>query len=244
MTTAAALSLLTVFLASGVEAVEALTVVLAVGVTRNWRVALGGAAWALAALAVVVTALGPPLVAFVPLAVLRLVVGTFLLLMGLDWLRKAIRRYAGRKAMRDETAAFERTVKELHGAAALADRVGFATAFKATFLEGLEVAVIVITLGASSSGGIALAAAAALAAVLLVAAAGAAIARPLARVPENAMKAVTGVMLCSFGTYWSGEGLGIVWWHADLAIVLLAAIYASTAFGLVAAARVRAPAHS
>ncbi len=229
----------TVFLASGVEAVEALTIVLAVGVTRGWGIALRGAAWALAALAALIATLGPALVAFVPLAALRTVVGVFLLLLGLDWLRKAILRYAGRKALRDETAAYERSLAELRGEAQIADRVGFAMAFKSTLLEGLEVAVIVITIGASASGGIPLAAAAALRAVLAVAAAGYAVRRPLARVPENAIKLVAGIMLTSFGTFWSGEGLGIAWWHEDLSLLVLATLFAAVSGTLVAAARVR-----
>jgi uncharacterized membrane protein len=236
-----ALSALTVFLASGVEAVEALTIVLAVGVTRGWGIALRGAGWALAALAAIVATFGPALVTFVPLAALRTVVGVFLLLLGLDWLRKAILRYAGRKALRDEEAAYARSLAELGGDARLADRVGFAMAFKSTFLEGLEVAVIVITLGASARGGIPLAAAAALLAVLAVAAAGYAARRPLARVPENAIKTVAGIMLTSFGTFWSGEGLGIAWWHEDLSILLLTALYAAVSAALVAAGRVRRP---
>jgi uncharacterized membrane protein len=239
-----ALSAATVFLASGVEAVEALTIVLAVGLTRGWRVALSGAGWALAALAALVATLGPALVAFVPLDALRVVVGVFLLLLGLDWLRKAILRYAGRKAQRDEEAAYERSVEELRGEGVTADRVGFAMAFKSTFLEGLEVAVIVITIGASASGGMRVAAAAAVLAALTVAAAGIALRQPLARVPENAIKTIAGVMLTSFGTFWSGEGLGIAWWHEDLSILGLAALYAAVTFALVAAARMRAVAPS
>ncbi len=229
----------TVFLASGVEAVEALTIVLAVGVTRGWSVALRGAGWALAALAAIVATLGPALVAFVPLAALRTVVGAFLLLLGLDWLRKAILRYAGRKALRDEEAVYERSLEELSRDAKVADRVGFAMAFKSTFLEGLEVAVIVITIGASANGGIPFAAAAALLAVLAVAAAGYAARRPLGLVPENAVKMVAGIMLTSFGTFWSGEGLGIAWWHEDLSILLLAPLYGIVSATLVVAARVR-----
>jgi uncharacterized membrane protein len=162
----------------------------------------------------------------------------FLLLLGLDWLRKAILRYAGRKALRDEEAAYERGLAELGRDERLADRLGFTMAFKSTFLEGLEVAVIVITIGASAQGGIPLAAGAALLAVLAVAAAGYALRRPLARVPENAIKTVAGIMLASFGTFWSGEGLGIAWWHEDLSILLLAALFAAVSVALVAAARV------
>ncbi|MGP6158423.1 MAG: hypothetical protein ACLPYS_13120 [Vulcanimicrobiaceae bacterium] len=166
-------------------------------------------------------------------------VGVLLLLLGLDWLRKAILRYAGRKALRDEGAAYERSLRELAGEAQIADRVGFAMAFKSTFLEGLEVAVIVITIGASASGGIPLASAAALLAVLAVGAAGYGLRRPLARVPENAIKLVAGIMLTSFGTFWSGEGLGIAWWHDDLSIVLLAALFGAVSATLVVAARPR-----
>ena len=226
---------LTAFLASAVEAVEALTVVLAVGLTHGWRTALLGALWAFAALAAIVLVFGPALLHFVPLPAVRFCVGVFLLLFGLSWLRKAVLRYGGRKALRDESSAFTR---ELAGLREVTDRrTAFATSFQAVLLEGLEVAVIVVTVGGSTSGGLASASAGALAAIAVVTAAGIAARAPLARVPENALKMTVGVMLSAFGTYWSGEGLGIVWWHDDLAVVVLAALYFACAAGLVAVLR-------
>ncbi len=239
----------TTFLASGVEAVEALTIVLAVGVARSWRTAFQGAALGLLVLAAIVAVLGP-LLRFVPLGALELVVGLLLTLFGLAWLRKAILRYAGRKAMRDEDANYEREVRALRAAnpalgARQADRIAVATAFNAVLLEGLEVAVIVVTFGAASGAALAWSATGALVAVLAVIALGIALRRPASRVPENAMKFAVGIMLTSFGTFWAGEGLGIAWWRADLSLVGLIAGYLALSAGLIAAARrpaaVRAP---
>jgi len=232
----------TAFLASAVEAVEALTIVLAVGVTQGWRVSLAGALWAFAALAAIVVVLGPAIVLAVPIGILRVVVGGFLLLFGLAWLRKAVQRYGGRKALRDERAAYARNVDELGQLGTgtqTARRVAFVTSFKSVLLEGLEVAVIVVTVGASSaaSGGLGAAALGALGAVVLVALVGVAVRAPLARVPENALKFAVGVVLTSFGTYWMGEGLGVSWWHEDLSIVLLAGWYLCFSLGLAAVAR-------
>jgi uncharacterized membrane protein len=227
----------TSFIASAVEAVEALTIVLAVGVARSWPVALRGAALAVLILAVVVALFGP-LLHLVPIDQLKLVVGIVLTLFGLAWLRKAILRYAGRKAMRDENAAFERELSALRAAEdATADRIGAITAFKAVLIEGLEVAIIVVTFGAASSVALGWSAAGAAAAVLMVVLIGIALRRPAARVPENTMKFVVGIMLTSFGTFWTGEGLGVAWWGADLSLPILAAFYAATAALLVAAAR-------
>ncbi len=229
----------TSFLASGVEAVEALTIVLAIGVARSWPVALRGAAYALVVLAVIVALFGP-LLHLIPIDQLKLVVGIVLILFGLAWLRKAILRYAGRKALRDENAAFAREVSAMRDVEDLqADRIGMVTTFKSVLLEGLEVAIIVVTFGAGSAAALQWSAAGAGAAVLLVVLAGVALQRPASRVPENTMKFVVGVMLTSFGTFWTGEGLGIAWWGADLSLLLLAAFYLATAALLVVAARVR-----
>ena len=230
----------TTFLASGVEAVEALTIVLAVGVARSWNAALRGTLYGLAALAAVVAVLGP-LLRVIPLGVLELVIGIFLTLFGLAWLRKAILRYAGRKAMRDEEAAYAREVRELRAVdAAHAERAAVATAFNAVLLEGLEVAVIVVTFGAKSNAALAWSALGAVAAGVLVVAAGFALRHPASRVPENAMKFVVGIMLTSFGTYWTGEGLGIAWWHADLSLAVLIAAYLAVSAVLIGTARVPA----
>lgn len=231
-----ALLLLTSFMASAVEAVEALTIVLAVGLTRGWRTAVVGAALALLALALVVAALGPSLVHYVPINALRVVVGALLLVFGLQWLRKAILRASGLKARRDEEAAFRKGVTRLAGGRShgkTVDRAGFVLAFKGVFLEGLEVAFIVLTFGASS-GRFGLSAAGAFSAAGLVALAGVAIHRPLSRIPENAIKFAVGLMLTAFGTFWGGEGVGVEWAASDLTIPLLVLFYGAVAGLLVA----------
>jgi uncharacterized membrane protein len=222
-----------VFLASGVESVEALTIIVAAGVSRGWRSALEGMAVALVVLTLLVAALGPALVYLVPVDVLRTVVGALLLVFGLQWLRKAVLRAVGLKAKHDEDAIFKQHVEALSrervGAtgrgAAKRDAAGFVVAFKGTFLEGLEVIIIVLGLGGGDHQ-LGLASAAAAAAIVVVAAIGLVVARQLANVPENAMKTVVGVMLVSFGTFWTGEGLGVRWPGSDLAILVLVGAYA------------------
>ena len=227
-----------VFLASAVEMVEALTIVLAVGVTRGWRSAFEGTAVALVALAGLVLAFGPALVHYVPLSVLRLVVGGLLLVFGLQWLRKAILRAAGLKAKHDEDAIFAEQVAELSAAppASGRDATAFTVAFKGVFLEGLEVVVIVITLGTTSHR-LGLAAAAAGAAALVVLIVGLIVHRQLSGVPENAMKMGVGLMLVSFGTFWSAEGVHVTWPGSDLAIPVLVAFYGLFAWVLTTALR-------
>jgi uncharacterized membrane protein len=204
---------LSAFLASAVEMVEALTIVLAAGLARGWRSSLTGVGAAVVALAAIVAALGPALTV-IPLDALRLVVGGLLLVFGLQWLRKAILRAAGLKAVHDEDAIFARELAEARTAApherAGVDAYGFTLAFKGVLLEGLEVAFIVLTFG-STQGSIPLAAAGAGAAVVLVATVGVAVHAPLARVPENAMKFAVGVMLTTFGIFWGAEGAGAHW---------------------------------
>ena len=220
--------LASVFLASSVEMVEALTIVVAVGVTRGWRSALEGVAAAVATLAAMVAAIGPALVHYVPLYTLRIVVGGLLLVFGLQWLRKAVLRSVGLKAKHDEDAIFAEQVAELSTEARPAsgrDATAFAVAFKGVFLEGLEVVVIVLTLGVADHR-LGLAAAAAGAAVVVVAAIGAVVSRQLAGVPENAMKMIVGLMLVSFGTFWSGEGVGVRWPGSELALPVLVGVYA------------------
>src|SRR5579875_2289354 len=220
---------LSVFLACTVEAVEALTIVLAVGVTRSWRSALTGVA---AALAVLTAALGPALTAL-PIAVLRILVGGLLLAFGLQWLRKAILRAGRVKPLHDEEATYREEIEAARRAGALArdrlDPYSFTLAFKGVLLEGLEVVFIVLTFGANQHD-IPLAAIAAAVAVALVAAAGAAAHAPLARVPENAMKLCVGVMLTAFGTFWGAEGAGARWPGGDAA--LLAIVPATFALSL------------
>lgn len=223
------------FAASFVEAVEALTIVLAVGLTRGWRPALAGAAAALAVLALIVAALGP-LVGHVPIRALQGVVGVLLLLFGLRWLRKAILRSIGVIPMHDEDEAFARETREFAEVARLRsaelDWLAGLTSFKAVLLEGVEVVFIVIAVGAG--GLLALASLGALAACIVVAAIGAAIHRPLARVPENALKFVVGVMLSAFGLFWTGESLGVEWPGGDAAILAFAALFLGVAAALVA----------
>jgi uncharacterized membrane protein len=237
----AVLLVLSAFLASAVEMVEALTIVLAAGLTRGWRSSLTGVAAATLALAAVVAALGPALTV-VPLNALRLVVGALLLVFGLQWLRKAILRASGFKALHDEDAIFARELHEAESAPreerAGLDWYGFTLSFKGVFLEGLEVAFIVLTFG-STQGSIPLAAVGAAAAIVLVAGAGVAARAPLARVPENTMKFAVGIMLTTFGVFWSAEGAGAHWPGGDAAILaVLAGVLLWSAF-LVAVLRRR-----
>lgn len=215
-----------VFLACSVEMVEALTIVLAVGHTRGWRSALEGVVAALVALCALVAAFGPALV-HVPLDVLRLIVGGVLLIFGLQWLRKAILRSSGLKAKHDEDEIYRNKVEELRAlnAPVSRDRVAFVVAFKGVFLEGLEVVVIVLTLGASAHR-VALAALVAAAALVIVAVTGVVVARQLSKVPENAMKMSVGVLLVTYGTFWTGEGLKVRWAGNDAMLVFFVALYA------------------
>jgi uncharacterized membrane protein len=215
------------FLASLVEAVEALTIVLAVATVRGWRPAGLGALTGFVVLAVIVVALGP-LLGLVPLHLLQLVIGILLLLFGMRWLRKAILRSAGVIPLHDEATAFASETAELREQArrheARLDWLAGLTSFKAVLLEGLEVVFIVIALSAGR-GMLLAASAGALAACLLVACAGLVVHRPLARVPENTLKFAVGVMLSAFGVFWTGEGLGVDWPGADFAIVVFAALF-------------------
>jgi Ca2+/H+ antiporter, TMEM165/GDT1 family len=217
-----------VFLACAVEMVEALTIVVAVGVTAGWRRGIAGALGALVLLGALVAAVGPELT-HIPLPVLRTVIGGILLIFGLQWLRKAVLRAAGALPTHDEDAIFATTTQQLSDADA---RAAVLVAFKGTFLEGLEVVIIVLTLG-STGHALELATLAALAALLVVGALGAIVAHQLSTVPENALKMSVGVMLVSFGTFWSGEGVHVRWPGSDVAIVVLAALYALVAAGLV-----------
>ncbi|MDQ6838606.1 MAG: TMEM165/GDT1 family protein [Actinomycetota bacterium] len=224
---------LAVFLACTVEAVEATTIVLAAGTTRNWRSAIIGVFAGLAVLAVLVAAIGPAISA-IPLRSLRLVVGGLLLVFGLQWLRKAVLRASGRKALHDEAQIYLRQVAAAEAATterrgAVPDWYAFTLSFKGVVLEGLEVAFIALTFG-SNQHDIPLAALAAGAAVLFVVVLGVAVRAPLARVPENTMKFVVGVMLTSFGMFWGAEGAGATWPGNDAA--LLAVVPAVALFGI------------
>lgn len=232
------------FLASMVEFVEAFTIVLVVGVTVNWRSAFVGTVAAVGALAVLVGIFGTALILFVPIAVLRFAVGVLLILFGLKWLKKAILRYSGLKALHDEEAIYEEQMAEMRARGeqpeARVDPFGVATSFKSVLLEGLEVAFIVITFGngtatgpagKGSSFGTAILGAAL--ACLVVVSLGAIARAPLRRIPENTLKFVVGVMLTSFGTFWGGEGLGIEWPGADLFLLALVVFYLALAGVLV-----------
>jgi uncharacterized membrane protein len=238
------------FLASLVEAVEALTIVLAVAIVRGWRPAGLGAVAGLLVLALIVVALGP-LLDRVPLNVLQIAIGILLLLFGMRWLRKAILRAAGIIALHDETAAFASETAELREQARRQEQrheqrldwlAGLAS-FKAVLLEGLEVVFIVIAVSAGR-GVLLPVSAAAFAACLLVALSGVVLHRPLARVPENALKFAVGVMLSAFGLFWTGEGFGVDWPGADLAILAFIALFLGAGLACVALLKNRVAASS
>ena len=231
------------FLASAVEFVEAFTIVLVVGITINWRSSLVGAFAAAATLAVIIGTLGVALVKWVPLGDLRLFVGIILILFGLKWLKKAILRYSGLKALHDEEAIFEETMAEVRArGGTIAPRVhpfGVALSYKAVLLEGLEVAFIVITFGSSiqsaagNGNGIGSAAIGAAVAGVPVITAGVLVKAPLTKVPENTLKFVVGVMLTSFGTFWAAEGFNYNWPLTDAFIPILAVIFLAASYLLV-----------
>lgn len=233
--TASDLGLVTAaFLASAVEFVEAFTIVLAMGLTRGWRSTLWGVAAALGALTVATVIGGYALATWFPESALQLVVGTLLLIFGLQWLRKAILRSSGLKALHDEEEIFlteQAAAREAGGEQRLGlDWFGFTVAFKGVFLEGLEVVFIVITFGLNADS-IPLAAAGAAVAGLIVLVAGIAAHRPLSRVPENTIKLTVGLLLTTFGTFWAAEGLGVFaadrepleWPGGDLALLVVLA---------------------
>ena len=224
-----------VFLACAVEMVEALTIVLAVGKTSSWRSALEGTAVALFSLAILVAIFGPSLIT-VPIETLRLIVGSVLLVFGLQWLRKAILRSTGLKARHDEDLAYAEAVAELEATATRPDRDRFAfvMAFKGVFLEGLEVVITVVTLGTSSHR-LGLAATTAFVALLLVILIGMLVAKQLSSVPENAMKMTVGVLTTAYGTFWTGEGLHVAWpgGSSDVMLPVFVVLYGVVAFVLI-----------
>ena len=217
-----ALLFLAAFLASGVEMVEALTIVLAVGVTRGWRSTLAGAGAAGLALVVLIAALGPA-ITLIPINALRILVGGLLLVFGLQWLRKAILRASGFVPLHDEDLIYTREREEArragHETRAGIDWYSFTLSFKGVFLEGLEVAFIVISFGTEGRGGVAIAAGAAGSALVIVAVTGVLARAPLSRVPENALKFSVGLMLTTFGTFWGAEGAGASWPGGDAALL-------------------------
>ena len=236
--------MISVFLASAVEFVEALTIVLAMGVTRGWRSALAGVALALLALAVATVAAGYAIAAWLPESLLQLVIGTLLLIFGLQWLRKAVLRAAGLKAHNDEDATYREELEAGRRAGAERrlglDWFGFVVAFKGVFLEGLEIVFIVITFGLNADD-VPAAAAGAAAAGVLVLAVGALAHRPLANVPQNTIKFAVGLLLSTFGTFWAVEGLGVfaagreslAWPGGDVALVALLAVWSAFAWAAI-----------
>jgi uncharacterized membrane protein len=233
------------FLASAVEFAEAFTLVLVARITTNWRSALLGALAAVATLAVIVATLGVALVTLIPLDVLRFVIGFLLLLFGLKWLKNAIQRYSGLKFLHDEEAIYAARVAE---ARARGEPVktglapfGVLLSYKSVLLEGLEVAFIVISFGGSGANGIGTAALGAAAAGPLVIGVGALVQAPLQRIPENTLKFIVGIMLTTFGTFWSGESFGITWPFSDLFLLLLAALYLVASALLITAIKQRKP---
>jgi uncharacterized membrane protein len=233
-----------VFLACAVEAVEATTIVLAAGTARDWRSATWGLGAGIGVLAVITAALGPA-VTRLPLSGLRLFVGALLLVFGVQWLRKAILRASGHKDLHDEDAIYRKQLAAAEAAPAkrlglVPDAYAFTLSFKGVLLEGLEVVFIALTFG-SNARDIPLAAIAAVAAVLVVGLAGLAIRAPLARVPENTMKFVVGIMLTAFGTFWGAEGAGAHWPGSDAALLVIVPVIAGFALALVAVLRRSGP---
>ena len=241
MSTSTTLIVLGAFLASAVEMVEALTIVLGVGIVRGWRSTLIGVGAASVVLAVLVAALGPAL-GHIPISTLRLVVGALLLAFGLQWLRKAILRSSGYKDLHDEEEAF-RQEREQAAAAGNEQRAGldwysFTVAFKGVLLEGLEVVFIVIAFG-SAEGHLGLAAAGAVAALVVVLVAGLLAKGPLSRVPENTIKFAVGLLLTSFGCFWAAEGAGVNWPGDELSLLGVIAFFVVVSIVLVRVLRRR-----
>lgn len=225
---AIAIAAIPAFIASLVEFVEAYTIVLAIGVTRGWRAPLYGAAAALLTLGVLVLAFGVTLVNVIDEHAFQLLVGSLLLLFGLKWLRKAILRYAGIVPLHDEELIYQRQLAELRAQGREPDRfdwIGFIASYKAMLLEGLEVAFIVIALGAAGTEALIASTAGAVAAFVLVSVLGAVVRAPLSRVPENTLKFTVGAMLCTFGVYWAAEGFGVEWLGEALALPVIFAAF-------------------
>ncbi len=240
--THAAPSILAAFLASLVECIEALTIVLAVGAVRGWRGALGGTGLALIVLLILVAVLGPALTR-IPLDLVQLGLGTLLLMFGMRWVRKAILRAAGVIPLHDEDAAYAKQTASLKAFGAIArgwDRVAVSTAFKITMIEGIEVVFIVIAVGAAGGGLLLPASLGAVAALLVVIVLGLLLHKPVAMIPENTFKFLVGILLCAFGTFWVGEGMGLAWPGDDWSIPALNGGFLAAALIAVPMCRARA----
>jgi len=235
---------LTVAVASAVEMVEAATIVLALGASRGWRSAIIGSVAALVTLALIVV-IGGPSILLVPIELLRLLVGVLLLVFGLQWLRKAILRASGFKALHDEEKIFQAEVDSAKTAEKVKilsglDKYSFTLSFKTVLLEGFEVVFIVLTFGALK-GALVTATLAAFVSLVVVAAAAFAIRKPLTKVPENTMKFIVGAMATTFGIFWTTEGLRIEWPFADLSLILIALVVVLVSFGCIIWLRARTP---
>lgn len=229
--------LVAALLASSVEFVEALTIVLAVGTVEGWRPALRGTLLAVLSLTVLTAVLGIGVLHYVPINVLRGIIGVLLLLFGIKWLRKAILRFAGKKSLHDETEAYQKQLGQLQASKGNTFAAQ-ATAFNGVFLEGLEVVVIVLTMGSAAQAYPSAIVGSAIGLVLVLAA-GIILRAPLAKVPENVMKFVVGTMLTSFGSFWAGESLGVAWPDQDLSILLLIAGYLAASWLIVSSIKRR-----
>jgi uncharacterized membrane protein len=231
---------ITVMAASAVEAVEALTILLASGITLGWKSTWEGAALAFVTLAAIVALLGTTIIQHVDVSVLRVVVGTLLLIFGLQWLTKAILRASGFKALHDEAKIFEREVAELTKEKGFMkgrrNSLAFVVSFKGVFLEGMEVIMIVVSFGLSNGNDysqLKYAAIGAFIAIAIIAITGSVVAKPLSKVPENTLKLGVGILLVIFGIFWMGEGAGVKWPMEDIFLLVLFVIIALTTFGLI-----------
>lgn len=235
-------AMLAAFLASLVEFVEALTVILAVGTVRGWRDALLGTGLAILVLALLVALLGPALTA-IPLQAIQFVVGLLVLLFGMRWLRKAILRAAGVIPFHDEDAIYTRETHRLRTSApsrGAHDKIALVTSFKITMIEGIEVVFVIIATGVGGPAMLTAASLGAAAAFLLVLALGVALRRPIASIPENALKFGVGILLSAFGTFWVGEGMGVGWPGGDWFLPILLAGFLTAALAVIPVCVLRA----
>ncbi len=219
------------FLGAAVEVIEMVIIVVGVGSIRGWRSTWLGAGAGLGVLAVLVLAFGTALQA-VPIGVLRVVIGFLLLVFGLQWLRKGIRRVSvnGLRGMGDRNAPAEGIP------ASGMDWTAFVLSFKGVLLEGLEVAFIVVSVGLAGQA-LDTAAVGAAAAFVVLAGAGLLARGVVQRIPRSALQLVVGTLLSSFGTFWAVQGLGIGWPGEDAAIPGLVGWYLLVAAGYVALLR-------
>jgi uncharacterized membrane protein len=214
------------FLGTAVEFIEALTIVLAVGVVKGWKSSLSGMAVAMMVLTAMVTIFGVPLMNLVHLETFQIVIGILMLLFGMRWLRKAILRYSGLKALHLEDKAYEEELirqRSHTNRGKQIDWFGFATSFNIVLLEGIESVFIVLTFG-SAAHSLSSAIVGSLIGLVLVVIAGVLLRKPLAMIPENTMKFIVGLMLSGFGIFWVGEGIGVKWWHEDVSILVITVI--------------------